>query len=172
MLQDCSVISHSGNFSNRETGVYLHAEFQSASPFSVVWNRCGLLQRAALVFPVLLATTLLGKHLQGSCPGRLRLHFNWPVKNLSAFSRGQTGMVLPASTPHNFCPFQPQRCHDTGGICESCRSGRTWGGHLAADLRPTLPVLILTSLLHMGWGRYGPYFDPLIRTAQVRKHIG
>lgn len=172
LLQDCSVISHLGNFSNRDTSACLHTEFQSVSPFSVVMKRCGLSQRAALVFLVLLATRLLGKHLQGSCPGRLRLLFDCCGKNLSAFSRGQTGTVLPASTSHHFCPLQPQRCHDAGGICESRRSGRTWGGHLAADLRPTLPALILTSLLYMGWVRYVPYFDCLIKTAQMGRQIG
>jgi len=33
----------------------------------------GISQRTALVFPVLLATRLLGKHLKGSCPGHLWL---------------------------------------------------------------------------------------------------
>lgn len=35
-LQDYFIASHLGNFSNRETGVWLHAEFHSASPFSLV----------------------------------------------------------------------------------------------------------------------------------------
>lgn len=129
MLQHYSATSYLRNCSKRETGVHLHAEFRSVSPFSC-HEIVGVSHRAALVFPVLLAPRLLGKQntsralVQDCCSSS----GDCCVKNLCAFSWPQTGMSLPASTflwgiSHHFCPLQPQRQQDAGCMPKSAGLG-------------------------------------------------
>lgn len=130
MLQVYSVACHSGNFSKRETGVCLHTEFQSASPFSLVmqWSASHGEQPWFFLFcwPLGCWENTSRALVQAGCGCSTECH----VKNFLPFLNLRRGcFCLPAP----FCEALPiisahssHKDDITGSTPETHRSGRTW----------------------------------------------
>lgn len=138
--------------------MHLHAEFRSVSPFSR-HEIVGVSSEQPWFFLFCWPLDCWeNKGLKGSCPGLLQL-LQWLLREelvcLFLTSDRDVFACQHLSLRH-FSSFLPTPATKTTGCRLHAWDGRTWGGHLTADQRPTLNAVILMTVPYVN---YDPYFD-------------